>query len=103
MLLSRIIRGIEWNVAVHSSIPVMCHSLLTSISVRNLRLMRFDVTFLFPRRQLPRKFGVFTGVNKQSASVQHVDWSSEIATPVTKYSSPSRVQPHSFKRELVDI
>jgi len=65
--------------------------------------MRFHVTLLFPEKQLPHKLGVFTGINKQRASVQRVGWLSHITTPVPEGLAPSTVQPHSLQRELVDI
>ena len=53
--------------------------------------MRFHVTLLFPEKQLPHKLGVFTGINKQRASMQRVGWLSHITTPVPEGLAPSRV------------
>jgi len=84
-------------------LPSYKHPLFNSVSVRRFRFMRFHVTLLFPEKQLPHKLGVFTGINKQRASVHRVGWLSHIATPVPEGLAPSRAQPHSLQRELVDI
>jgi len=65
--------------------------------------MRFHVTLLFTEKQLPHKLGVFTGINKHRVSVLRVGWLSHITTLVPEGLAPSRVQPHSLQRELVDI